>query len=219
MDLTPLGDCALTVRVGENIDEVLAVAHRLERANIPGVIEIAPASTTVGVFLDPAHVSEALIEKVRAALPKSRRIRREKIAPRKIDIAVCFDLEFAIDLAKVAARAHLPAHEVVDLYCSVEYRVASVGFTPGFPYLIGLPKKLATPRRATPRKEIAAGSVAIGGGQTGIYPLASPGGWNVIGRTAQRLFDPKQNPPSFLLAGDRVRFHAITRDDFERSTS
>ena len=132
-----------------------------------------------------------------------------------MEIPVCFDQEFAVDLEQVAANAQLSANEVVDLYCSAEYRVACVGFTPGFPYLIGLPKKLATPRRASPRKEIPAGSVAIGGEQTGIYPMRSPGGWNVIGRTSLPLFDPVKNPPALLQAGDRVRFHAIGRDEFE----
>jgi inhibitor of KinA len=93
--------------------------------------------------------------------------------------------------------------------------VSCIGFVPGFPFLAGLPRKLATPRRATPRKEIPAGSVGIGGAQTGIYPLRSPGGWNLIGRTPVRLFDPEKSPPASLRAGDRVRFRAITREEFE----
>jgi inhibitor of KinA len=97
--------------------------------------------------------------------------------------------------------------------------VHCVGFTPGFPYLGGLPAKLATPRKEVPRKEIAAGSVAIGGTQTGIYPTKSPGGWHVIGRTPLRLFDPAANPPVLFSAGDRVRFRPITREQFESSAS
>ncbi len=96
---------------------------------------------------------------------------------------------------------------------AAEYRVSCIGFVPGFPFLTGLPKVLATPRRTTPRKEIPSGSVGIGGGQTGIYPLRSPGGWNLIGRTPLRLFDPQQDPPTLLRAGDRVRFRAITREE------
>jgi inhibitor of KinA len=92
--------------------------------------------------------------------------------------------------------------------------VSCIGFTPGFPFLSGMPAKLATPRRATPRKEIPAGAVGIGGAQTGIYPLQSPGGWNLIGRTPLRLFDSKQNPPALLRAGDRVRFRRITHEEF-----
>jgi inhibitor of KinA len=92
--------------------------------------------------------------------------------------------------------------------------VSCIGFVPGFPFLTGLARKLATPRRDTPRKEITDGSVGIGGAQTGIYPLRSPGGWNLIGRTPLRLFDPTKNPPAFLHAGDHVRFRAITREEF-----
>jgi len=118
-------------------------------------------------------------------------------------------------LGLVAQHAGRTAQEVVDLHSGAEYRVSCLGFTPGFPFLAGLPNELGTPRRKIPRKEIPAGSVAIGGTQTGIYPVKSPGGWNVIGRTALRLFDPTKSPPAFLRAGDRVRFRSITREEFE----
>ncbi|HEU5314150.1 MAG TPA: 5-oxoprolinase subunit PxpB, partial [Candidatus Udaeobacter sp.] len=107
---------------------------------------------------------------------------------------------------------------VIRLHSAAEYRVACIGFVPGFPFLAGLPKKLATPRRDVPRKQIPPGSVGIGGAQTGVYPLCSPGGWNLIGRTPLRLFDPEKNPPALLRAGDRVRFRSITRDEFETLT-
>ncbi len=222
IEITPLGDSALIIRFRDNAD-VLSAMRALERAQIPGVIELAPAHGTIGLFYDPeviagkiepARVVGSLGEKIRAAL--SQRHRRDQVEVRSIDVPVCFDAEFAVDLAEVSARAQLSANEVVDLYCAAEYRVAFLGFTPGFAYLTGLPEKLATPRRAIPRTEIPVGSVAIGGDQTGAYPVASPGGWNVIGRTPLRLFDPNKNPPATLCAGDRVRFHQITRDDFEK---
>ena len=115
----------------------------------------------------------------------------------------------------MAEHAQISTSEVVDLHSAAEYRVSCIGFTPGFPFLSGMPKKLAIPRRETPRKEIPAGSVGIGGAQTGIYPLRSPGGWNLIGRTPLKLFDPTKNPPALLQAGDRVRFRAITREEFD----
>src|SRR5207237_3218780 len=115
------------------------------------------------------------------------------------------------DLEHVARHERVRCKEVVDLDYGAEYRVHCLGFTPGFPFLGGLPGKIATPRRDIPRKEIPAGSVAIGGKQTGIYPIKSPGGWNVIGRTPLRLFDPEKDPPALLRAGDLVRFRAITR--------
>jgi KipI family sensor histidine kinase inhibitor len=106
----------------------------------------------------------------------------------------------------------------VKQYCRVTYRVGCIGFTPGFPYLAGLPENLAIPRRANPRKEVPAGSVAIGGTQTGIYPAKSPGGWHVIGRTSLRLFDPAKNPPAFLQMGDVIHFHAMTGREFKAAT-
>ncbi len=234
MEITSLGDSALIVRVrdrfedapDETLNEVLRVFHRLQNAAIPGVIELAPAYTTVAVFFDPIGVANAgsepsqgfdsLTEQIRAVVAGGGEPGRGTASPsRVIEIPVCYDLEFALDLEDVARHAHISPRQVVDLHSAAEYRVGCIGFTPGFPFLTGLPKTLATPRRATPRKEIPAGSVGIGGAQTGIYPLRSPGGWNLIGRTPLRLFVPARNPPVLLSAGDRVRFRAITRAEFE----
>ncbi len=132
-----------------------------------------------------------------------------------MEIAVCYHAEFAPDLEEVARHAGLSAEQIIRRHSGADYTVACVGFLPGFAYLAGLPESLATPRRAEPRKEVPAGAVGIGGGQTGIYPLRSPGGWNLIGRTPQRMFDPEATPPALLQAGDRVRFRAITREEFD----
>jgi inhibitor of KinA len=236
MEITPLGDSALIIRVregfedapDETIEAVLRVQRCLENAQLPGVIETAPAYTTVALFYDPTHVVAGggrpneivnwLAERMREVLCDANVIQDEEIGARLVEISVCYDREFAPDLDEVAKRAGLVTQEVIDLHSKGEYCVSCIGFTPGFPYLTGLPDKLATPRRAVPRKEIPAGSVAIGGNQTGIYPIKSPGGWNVIGRTPLKLFDPAENPPALLRAGDAVRFRAITRDEFERST-
>jgi inhibitor of KinA len=235
MQITPLGDSALIVRVredfsvsGEALSGVLAAQRALEAAQLPGVIELAPAYTTIAMFYDPVRAVAGgapiddifgwLEQGIRDALSSSIPEYREDNLVRTHDIPVCYDAEFGFDLDHVAQHAGISADEVIDLHCSAEYRVSCVGFTPGFPFLSGLPAKLATPRRATPRKEIPAGSVAIGGAQTGIYPIKSPGGWNLIGRTTLRLFDPHKHPPALLRAGDRIRFHPITRSEFERST-
>ena len=127
---------------------------------------------------------------------------------------VCYDPQFALDLETVAQHCDLSPNEIVERHAAARYQVRCVGFIPGFPYLSGLPSTLATPRRATPRTAVPAGSVAIGGGQTGIYPLVSPGGWNIIGRTPLRLFDVEREPAVLLAAGDRVRFVAITPEEF-----
>ena len=233
MEIAPLGDAALVVRIRDRfedapektLNDVLNVLQRLEDAQIPGIIELAPAYTTVAVFFDPARVIDAagepdcvmewLTQKIYETLTHGKRKQVKHAAARWVEIPVCYDPEFALDLDHVADHAQMSPKEIVDLHSAAEYRVNCIGFTPGFPYLTGLPGKLATPRRATPRKEIPTGSVAIGGAQTGIYPQVSPGGWNVIGRTPLRLFDPQKDPPVLLRAGNRVRFRAIAREEFE----
>jgi inhibitor of KinA len=231
MEIVSLGDSALIVRIREQFedapeetqDDVLRVFQRLRNAAIPGVIELAPAYTSVAVFFDPVDVAKAsgtsseildwLTMRIRAAA--AGRPKRRRSLSRTVEIPVCYDSEFAPDLEEVARHAQISTEQVVELHSAAEYRVACVGFVPGFPFLAGLPKKIVTPRRATPRKEIAPGSVGIGGAQTGIYPLRSPGGWNLIGRTPLELFDPAKDPPARLQAGDRVRFRAITREEFD----
>ena len=237
MEIIPLGDSALIVRVRERfedapektLDQVLHTLHRLREAAIPGVIELASAYTSVAVFFDPIVVAEAsgrpgtyvfdwlneqILRVVAAGGDRGKR-RKTNRAIRLIEIPVCYAPEFAPDLDDVARRAEVSTKEVIDLHSTPEYQVACIGFVPGFSFLAGLAKKLATPRRDTPRKEIPPGSVGIGGAQTGIYPLRSPGGWNLIGRTPLNLFDSTKNPPALLRAGDRVRFRAITREAFE----
>ena len=234
MEIVSLGDSALIVRVRdqfeeapeETLDEVLRTFQRIRNAAIPGVIELVTAYKSIAVFFDPITVTKAietsddvfgwLATRIRAAVAGvADPGRKVRAASQTIEIPVCYDPEFALDIDDVARRANISPSEIIRLHSSAEYRVACIGFVPGFPFLTGLPKKLATPRRDVPRKEIPPGSVGIGGAQTGIYPLRSPGGWNLIGRTPLRLFDPEKNPPALLHAGDRVRFRAITREEFE----
>jgi inhibitor of KinA len=236
MEIVPLGDSALIVRVRDRFDdapdetssEVLHTFRRLQAAAIPGITELAPAYTTVAISFDPLQITKAgakpnqaldwLTDRVRIALSAVAAVydrRRAADHSRTIEIPVCYDPEFALDLDCIAGHAQISPGDVVNLHSAAKYRVSCIGFVPGFPFLAGLPKKLATARRSTPRKEIPAGSVAIGGAQTGIYPLRSPGGWNIVGRTPLRLFDAKNSPPSLLRAGDRVRFRVVTREEFD----
>ena len=234
MEIVPIGDSTLVVRVRqqfedapeETLDEVLRVFQLLQRAAIPGITELAPAYTSVAVFFNPAALLKAndaasgvfdwLATRVHSAIARvGEPGRAKRKTSRLIEIPVCYDREFAPDLDDVARHAEISTKEVVDVHSSTDYRVACVGFVPGFPFLAGLPKKLTTPRRDVPRKEIPPGSVGIGGAQTGVYPLRSPGGWNLIGRTPFRLFDPSRDPPTLLRPGDRVRFCAISREEFE----
>jgi len=236
MNIIPLGDSALIVRVRERfedaaeetLDDVLRTCQQLRSAAVPGIIELAPAYTSVAVFYDLLAAVKAsgqsnrafdwLSERIRAAVAagadRGRAVRTRRSDARLVEIPVCYDAEFAPDLDDVARHTQMSAKEVVDLHSAAEYRVACIGFVPGFPFLTGLAKRLATPRRDIPRKEISPGSVGIGGAQTGIYPLRSPGGWNLIGRTPMRLFDPQKDSPTLLRAGDRVRFRAIAREEF-----
>ena len=229
MRVEPLGDSALIVRLSDDFSPetssraALGAVRHLEAAAIPGVIELAPAYNTVGVFYDPTRVESALDEspfdvlaaKIQSILNAAAFETQSEERPRVIEVPVCYDLEFAADLGDVALHVGLPVDEVARRHSTASYQVNCVGFTPGFPYLSGLPTELATPRRATPRTEIPAGSVAIGGAQTGIYPRKSPGGWNVIGRTPLRLFDVRREPPAIFQAGDQVRFRRISRAEFD----
>ena len=234
LEIRPLGDAAIVVEIGERdaisatvLDDVLHAHRLLQQAEIAGVTEITTAFASVALFYDPAHVGgsaatifNSLEAQIRAAL--SRPLAKKNPAgaeQQSVEIPVCYDSEFALDLAEVAKRARLSREELIHLLVSAEYRVGCVGFTPGFPYLLGLPAELAMPRRATPRTEVPAGSVAIGGMQAGIYPVRSPGGWNVIGRTPRRLFDASSTSPSLLRAGDRVRFREISRAEFDTSAA
>src|ERR1700686_5382783 len=192
MRIEPLGDSALIVRVVDEfardpdaaLSEVLAALRSLEAAALEGVIELAPAYATVAVFFDPARIApnetdqppfDCLRSEVESVLNCESANQKSKSESAVIEVPVCYEGEFAPDLAEVAQRAGLSEDEVVRRHSSASYRVNCVGFTPGFPFLSGLPVELATPRRAAPRKEIPAGAVGIGGAQTGIYPRKSPG--------------------------------------------
>ena len=221
MRIEPLGDSALLVRVveefeaEESLDAVLRATRQLEIAQIPGVTGFAPAYTTIGVFFDPSQTET--FDEFRAGIERALQtdVDSGSRTGATIEVPVCYDDEFAPDLEEIAQHSGLSQAEIVRRHAEAVYRVSCVGFTPGFPYFSGLPRELATPRRASPRKEIPAGAVAIGGTQTGIYPRKSPGGWNIIGRTPLRLFDVERNPPALFKAGDRVRFRKISRQEFD----
>lgn len=236
MDITPLGDSALILRICDDFPDsadkslgaVLATQGCLEAAAIPGVVESAAASTTVALFFDPVRAiaagapRDALLdwfkEKIECALGTETAKNERALERRLIEIPVCYDARYGLDLDEVSRQVNLSVDEIIRRHSAPEYCVNCIGFIPGFPYLGGLPAELAVPRRVEPRKEVPAGSVAIGGTSTGIYPHRSPGGWNVIGRTPLHLFDVERDPPTLLRAGDRVRFRIITREEFEKSS-
>ena len=212
-----LGDAALLLRFGERIED--AANHRVHaciaalRTQVPDwLVDRTPAYASLALHVDVARIGtgdplgvaeEWLAQKMQSAM------RPTTAAARCIEIPVAYGDTSGPDLAALAAHAGLSIDAVIARHTASEYTVAMIGFAPGFPYLLGLDPALAMPRLETPRTRVAAGSVGIGGAQTGIYPQAGPGGWRLIGRTPLQLFDAGRDPPSLLQAGDRVRFVAI----------
>jgi len=214
-----LGDAALVLHFGECIDErysreALAFAARLEAACWPGIVDIVPAYASVTVCYDPSVWLAAGLRERITALPSATAGANSQGA--EIEIPVCYEAGFAPDMESVCEHTGLGPAEVVRRHCATTYRVYFLGFVPGFPYLGGLDPALHVPRRASPRREVPSGGVAIGGAQTGVYPLASPGGWNLIGRTPLALFDAARDPPCLLRAGDYVRFVPVTSEEYAR---
>lgn len=227
----PLGDQALSIDWGNHIDEatnreVLTLWERLRLARLPGVNDLVPAYSSLSVIFDagevlrrfptqsPYQTIRKLVEQVLVApTGASTALGRETRIP------VCYDPEMAPDLPALATLCRLPVDQIIQLHTTPEYRVFMLGFLPGFPYMGTVDERIAAPRLAQPRLRVPAGSVGIAGAQTGIYPLESPGGWNLIGRTPLRLFDPHSAEPTFLQPGDSVRFYPISPAQFHQIQS
>ena len=215
--LETLGEDALLLRFGNEIDaavndRVHALARQIQMLRPPWLLDLVPAYASLALFVDAGAFDDAALDPLAEA---GRWLQRQAFvfddvrnAGRLIDIPVHYGGRHGPDLAEVAAHAGLTEHAVIARHCAGVYRVAMLGFAPGFPYLLGLDPRLAMPRLDTPRTRVEAGSVGIGGAQTGIYPQAGPGGWRIIGRTPSSLFDPARDPPTLLAPGDRVRFIA-----------
>lgn len=218
-----LGEDALLVRLGSGIDaqvnrRVHRLAEALQRQPHAAVRELVPAYATLAVMLEPpvdAQLRDAVAEHL-AALAEALDEEPEAESRPAIEIPVCYGGEHGPDLEPLANERGLSAEDFAARHAAGDYRVAMLGFAPGFPYLIGLDPTLAAPRLATPRPRVAAGSVGIADAQTGIYPRPGPGGWRLIGRTPAGLFDPRRSPPALLRPGDRVRFVAIDAERFQR---
>lgn len=216
--LYPSGDRAIVVQLAACIDNdafdrVQALSHCLAQAKIPGLVEHVPAYTTVTIYYDPLRTTYAdmhsAVEQLLSHAPASA-----PLAGRTVEIPVCYGGVFGADLAYVAEHHRITVDEVIAIHSGETYRVHMLGFAPGFPYLGGMSERIATPRRDTPRLKVPAGSVGIAGSQTGVYPLETPGGWQIIGRTPLALFRPAENPPTLLSPGDLVRFRPITSEEF-----
>jgi KipI family sensor histidine kinase inhibitor len=198
--LRPAGERGLLVEV-EELETVHRLHAALRRLAPPGVVELVPGYRTVLIVADPERAG--VLDELAAGLPGLELPPAGAVAGETVEIPVSYDGE---DLPEVAGLTGLEADEVVRRHTAPEYTVAFLGFSPGFPYLVGLDPALEVPRRDTPRTSIPAGSVGLAGNQTGIYPTASPGGWQLIGRTEVTLFDPTRDPPALLAPGTRLRF-------------
>lgn len=221
-----LGDCCLMVEFGQRIAPEInrtarSFAAWLLAHPIAGVTDVVPAFTTVALHYRPEAIEagrpdalpfQRLRGQVEAILAQD--IAHEQGAGRVIEVPVCYGGEFGPDLPEVAAACGLSPEQLIALHAASPHVVYMLGFAPGFPYIGGLDQRLAVPRRQTPRTSIPAGTVAIAREQTVIYPIETPGGWNMIGRTPLRLFDPLADPPSLLQPGDELRFVAISPQQY-----
>ncbi|WP_224997385.1 5-oxoprolinase subunit PxpB [Cesiribacter sp. SM1] len=223
----PLGDTAMVLQFGEQISpevhlKIQAFAALLEKNTLAGIVEWVPAYTTLTIYYAPLLIGNGGSEDPYDVLYRhlaSLAAKLENIAPmpgRLVEIPVCYGGSFGPDLDIVAAHHNISPEEVIAIHSQQEYTVYMIGFAPGFPYLGGLSKKIACPRKAAPRSSVPAGSVGIAGLQTGIYPISTPGGWQLIGRTPITLFGYCKQPPSLLQAGDRLRFMPVSAKDYER---
>lgn len=222
--LSPLGDQALVIEVGKKIDatseqRVKTIVSRLEAEPLHWMIEYIPAYTTVTIIYSIQDFSgmdrpyDAVCECVHELL--SDVMETAAVQQKAVKIPVLYGGEYGPDLDFVARHNGLTTEEVIAIHTSGDYTVHMIGFAPGFPFIGGMSEKIAAPRKETPRLKIPARSVGIAGVQTGVYPIETPGGWQLIGRTPIDLFLPNEYPPSLLAAGDKIKFYEITSEEYE----
>lgn len=227
-NIYPLGETALTLDFGNVIDvsinkQVLALFNNLQTLALPFILDIVPAYASLTIYYDvvevrklihddqtAAHAMQALLENSLTSLETER-----FQSGRLVKVPVCYSEDYALDLKTLACEKGLTTDKVVALHTAQTYRVYMIGFMPGFAYMGEVNEKIAMPRRDQPRLRVEGGSVGIAGRQTGIYPLASPGGWQIIGRTPLKLFNPLLSDPTLFRPGDEVQFYSITEDEFE----
>ena len=215
----PCGDQAVTVEWGSTIDEhinrqVHAFARKAEELFHPAITEVVPTYRSATVHYRPEVFSYEELKQLLLSLTQGGAEEGEELPV--VEIPVCYGGEYGPDLEEVAQHCSLTPEEVIARHTAPTYRSYMLGFTPGFPYLGGMDPSIAAPRRKEPRIHIPAGSVGIAGEQTGVYPIVSPGGWQLIGRTPLRLFDPQREQPILLSAGAGIRFVPIDEETFRK---
>ncbi len=213
------GDASLAVLFEERIDAAVAssvarLADEVRRASLPGVLDVVPTFRSLSLHFDPLKTDVGLLEGALGDL-LSRPVPEPEDPPMPIRIPVCYGGTWGADLAHVAACSGVDESAVVALHTATTYRVFMLGFAPGFAYLGTVDPRIAVPRRSSPRTKVPAGSVAIAGDLTGIYPLDTPGGWQLIGRTTVRPFDPGRHDPFLFAPGQRVQFYSVESSEFD----
>ncbi len=221
-----LNEKALLLSFGNSIDfatheQVIKAKNQLEQNKFEGFTETVPAYNSLAVFYQPEKViktkntiAESVTEQIKNILATVDSLSKAPLHSIKHIIPVCYDEEFGNDLEELSEQLRLTKEKIIQLHSSVSYKVFMTGFTPGFAYMGILDPQLFTKRKAKPRLTVAEGSVAIAGSQTGIYPMSTPGGWNIIGRTPLKIFNRLKENPFLLKAGDEVQFVSITKEEF-----
>lgn len=221
--LEPLGDNSIIIELGDDISreiqqKVKKVSSFFEEHSFDWMIETVPGFTTVAVFYDPLKIETATLPYETVCEELTTLLEGLSVdqdaEPRIVEIPVCYGGEFGPDLEEVAEHNGIAPEEVIDIHSNGEYTVYMIGFAPGFPYIGGMSEKITAPRRKNPRLKIPAGSVGIAGKQTGVYPIETPGGWQLIGRTPRKLFLPDGDTPSLLQAGDQIKFVPVSLEEF-----
>lgn len=224
--LIPVNESSLIISFGDVIHEevhaqVMKAKALIETNPFNGFVETVPAYTTLAVYYDPAKV-ESTSETISGTVIQTLETLFETVSEDQltvtgtlIELPVCYDPAFAPDLSTTAVSLNLSVEELINIHSGKTYEVFMIGFTPGFPYMGTVDERIFTQRKTQPRLKVEPGSVAIAGNQTGIYPFATPGGWNIIGRTPLLLFDRNRSNPFLLKAGDEVKFKQISKEEFE----
>lgn len=214
------GDCGLIIEFGNEISEsmnlsVKVLTDKLDAARFDAILDLTPTYRSLLITFNPLKISAKDLELFAKDAMKDFSPSHQDGQKEIVKIPVLYGGKMGPDLDFIAQHTSLQTQEVIEKHCSVKYLIYMIGFTPGFPYLGGMPKELTTPRLKSPRKAIPAGSVGIAGGQTGIYPVESPGGWQILGRTPLKLFDYFRKNPFLLKAGQYLEFYPINQKEFD----